>query len=100
MEGTEVLTGKLMEVAKNVEDLNGRYIQAVSKLYQIGDEIDAMWDGEASDKFRATLGDDRVRFEAMSKLLMDYVTALNEDAAIYNKAESDVLDVLSTNKIR
>lgn len=100
MAGTEVLTGKMMDVAKSVEDIAGRYRTSVNKLYQIGGEIDQMWEGEASDKFVATLGNDRPRFDALAKMLDDYVATLRNDAAIYGKAESDALNILNTNKIR
>ena len=100
MAGTEVLTGRMMEVAKNVEDIIGRYNTSVNKMYQIGGEIDAMWDGAAGDKFMATLGNDRERFNALTKMLTAYVETLRQDAGIYAKAENDVLDVLNTNKIR
>ena len=100
MAGTEVITARMTEVAKNVEDIVGRYNASVSKMYQIGGEIDAMWDGEAGDKFSATLGSDRERFNALTKMLTAYVDTLRQDAAIYVKAESDVLGVLNTNTLR
>lgn len=100
MAGTEVLTGRMMEVAKNVEDIIGRYNQSVNKMYQIGGEIDGMWDGEAGNKFMATLGNDRDRFNALTKMLNAYVETLRQDVSIYAKAESDALNILNTNKIR
>jgi WXG100 family type VII secretion target len=100
MAGTDVLTGRMTEVAKNIEDIVGRYNQSVNKLYQIGGEIDSMWDGEASNKFMSIVGNDRDRFNAMAKMLTSYVEVLRTDASIYAKAESDSLDVLNTNKIR
>jgi WXG100 family type VII secretion target len=100
MAGTEVTTGRLTEVAKNLEDVIAKYTQSVGKMYDIGGEIDAMWDGDASDKFKATFDSDRPRFEALTEMLRKYVETLNADAAEYNKAESDVLNVLSQNKIR
>jgi len=100
MAGTEVLTGRMTEVARNLENIIGRYNSSVEKMYQIGVEIDAMWDGEASQKFTSTLGRDRERFNALTKMLTAYVETLRQDAAIYAKAESDALDILNTNKIR
>lgn len=97
---TEVLTGRLLEVARNLEDIIGRYNTSVNKMYQIGGELDAMWDGPASDKFMATLGNDRERFNALTKMLTAYVETLRQEAYIYAKAESDALDVVNTNKIR
>ncbi|MDO4799297.1 MAG: WXG100 family type VII secretion target [Bacillota bacterium] len=100
MAGTEVITGRLLDVAKSVEELIQRYNSSVEKMYQIGGEVDAMWDGEASQKFMATLGKDRERFNALTKMLTAYAETLRQDASIYAKAESDVLNVLNTNKMR
>jgi len=100
MAGTDVLTGQMMLIAANVEEIIARYNASIEKLYQIGSEIDAMWDGEASDKFKSILGSDRERFQAMTNLLVAYVETLRHTVSIYVKAESDVKDVLITNTIR
>jgi WXG100 family type VII secretion target len=100
MAGTEVSTGRLLKVAEEVEKITSNYKASVNKMYEIGDEIDLMWDGDASRKFKATLGNDRQRFDALTKMLTAYVETLRQEAAIYAKAESDVADALSTNKIR
>ena len=96
MAGTEVLTGSLMDTAASVEELIGRYRQSINKFYAIGQELDSMWDGVASSKFAARMGNDRERFDAMAKLLESYVSVLRHNAGIYVKAEGDVLNVLNT----
>ena len=100
MAGTEVITGRMLEVAKNVEELISRYNTSVNRVYQIGGEVDAMWDGEASRKFQVILGNDRERFNAMTRLLTEYVQVLRQDANIYARTEGNVIDILNTNKIR
>jgi len=97
MAGTEVLTGSLMDVAASVEELIGRYRHSVNKFYSVGQELDAMWDGQASSKFAAQMGSDRERFDAMAKLLESYISVLRHNASVYLKAEGDVLNVLNTN---
>jgi len=97
MSGTEVLTGSLMEVAADVEELVARYRQSVNKIYVIGQELDPMWDGQANRTFNYQMGSDRDRFDAMAKLLESYIAVLRHNASLYVKAESDVLDVLNTN---
>ena len=97
---TEVTTGKLNQVATNLEDLIIRYNASVDKFYNCGAEIDTMWDGEASQKFMHTLTNDRERFNALTAILRRYVEVLNQDANIYAKAEADVLTTLNTNTIR
>lgn len=100
MNGTEVLTARLLEVAQRVEENTQRYNAAVDKVYQIGMEIDAMWDGEASQKFMYILGNDRPRFDVLTKILNVYINTLRQDVGIYEKAEYDVLNVVSSNKFR
>ena len=100
MAGTEVLTGSLMGIAADLEDLIGRYRQSINRVYTIGQELDSMWDGNASSKFAAQMGSDRESFDALAKLLELYVSVLRQNANIYRKAESDVLAVLTMNKGR
>ena len=100
MAGTEVITGRMLDVAKDVEEIIVRYRASVDKVYQIGDEIDAMWDGEASQKFKQILGNDRERFNAMAKLLTEYTGVLREDAKIYAETEGKAVDILNANKVR
>jgi len=97
---TEVTTSKLTQVAGSLNDLIVQYNSAVDVFYGLGAEIDAMWDGDANRKFMTTLATDRERFDALKNMLQRYVEVLNQDAAIYAKAESDVLNVLNTNTIR
>jgi WXG100 family type VII secretion target len=100
MAGTEVTTGRLTQAANRLTDFIGQYNAAVDKFYNCGAEIDTMWDGEASQKFMATLTNDRERFNALTKILQRYVEVLSQDANTYAKAEADVLNTLNTNKIR
>ncbi|MDR1605190.1 MAG: WXG100 family type VII secretion target [Gracilibacteraceae bacterium] len=97
---TEVTTGKLIQAANRLSDFIAQYNGAVDKFYNNGAEIDTMWDGEASQKFMATLTGDRDRFNALTRILQRYVEVLNQDANTYAKAEEDVRNVLATNKVR
>lgn len=100
MGGTELTTGKMNTVANNLDSAIKRYNQCVSRIYEIGTEIDAMWDGEASNKFSSILGSDKERFNALTTLLKRYTEVLCQDISIYIKAEQDALQILNTNKIR
>jgi WXG100 family type VII secretion target len=100
MATTEVLTSKLTEVAKNVNDLVQKYNKSILRVYEIGSELDTMWDGEANQKFNAMFANDRERFNAMSSLLTRYTETLNQAASIYAKAESDAIQTIATNKVR
>jgi uncharacterized protein YukE len=97
---TEVLTNALNEVATSVEELTSRYRQTVIRMYNIGSDIDSMWDGEANRRFMAQLGSDRERFDAMATLMDNYVLTLRNSASTYVRTEGEVLNVLNTNTIR
>ncbi len=101
MAGTSISsTGKMTQVAKNVEEIIGRYNQSITRLYDIGQELDNMWDGEASNTFKSRLAADRDRFMALSKMLTQYVATLNQDVQIYHKAEADAIETIKTRKTR
>lgn len=100
MATTEVMTAKLTEVAKTVNELIQKYNKSVVRVYEIGGELDAMWDGEANQKFNSQFANDREKFNAMANLLARYTETLNQAATIYAKAESDAIQTIATNKIR
>ena len=100
MAGTEVLTRQLMDAAAKVEDTLKVYDSSVNKMYLIGGEIDAMWDGNANDKFMATMKNDRAKFNALKEMVTRYIEVLRQNVDTYVKAEDNVVDVLITNKVR
>lgn len=100
MATTNVSTGSLQNVAKNVAEQVVKYNKSVERIYEIGSELDAMWDGDANKKFMSVIGNDRERFAAMSKLLTQYVDALNQSAKIYAETENSVKEIMTTNKVR
>lgn len=90
----------MADAATKVEEIIGRYNASVNKLFENGNEIDAMWEGDANKKFASLLGNDRERFDAFTRMLLSFAEVLRRNAAIYSKAESDVLDLLNSNKAR
>lgn len=100
MATTTVSTGSLQNVAKNVAEQVVKYNKSVERIYEIGAELDAMWDGDANKKFISVIGSDRERFSAMSKLLSQYIDALNQSAKVYAETENSVKEIMTTNKVR
>jgi WXG100 family type VII secretion target len=96
--GTEATTGRMLEVAQKVEDIIGQYNSSVEKMYRIGDEVDAMWEGPSNQKFMAKLGNDRERFNALTKLLTAYVETLRQTVSTYIEAENRALEAIGANK--
>ncbi len=98
--GTRVTTQKMRQVADQVETYARDFVQRVNDLYNVGQQLDSMWDGDASQRFMTQLGTDRERFEAMNRVLLQYVEALRSNAASYDNAEARAMETLNTNSIR
>lgn len=96
--GTELTTSKMREVANNLGEQIKAYGNAVTRLYEIGEEIDTMWEGEASQKFKANLGNDRERFNALTKMVNSYIDVLNQDIQTYTQAEAEALQIIMSNR--
>ena len=100
MAGTEVLTGKMLDVANRLEEIGREYKNSVDKINTAGAELDQMWNGEAGNKFSAVIARDRDRFDALSKMLAEYADTLRREVEIYARAENDVRDVFNSRRIR
>jgi len=74
--------------ANDIEQMASEYTQQVAALFMVGQELDAMWDGDASDTFKTRLGQDQPRFEALNNVIKQYIDALRRNAESYDKNEA------------
>ena len=93
-------TQEMRAVASSVEQLAGDYTRQVQALYTAGNELDKMWDGDANSTFNSQLGQDQSKFEAMSRVIAQYVQTLRSNAEEYDKSEAEAVQTLSSNTIR
>lgn len=96
--GTELTTSRMREVVNNLSEQVKSYNNAIAKLYEIGEEIDSMWEGEASLKFKSNLGNDRERFNALTIMLNRYIETLNQDIQTYSQAEAEAVQIIASNR--
>ena len=94
-QGTETSIGKMTTVASNVEEVVSNYRASIERLYEIAARIDAMWVGDASQKFMTILGNDRAKFDALTIMLGEYISALRINANTYINAEDEVMQILN-----
>ena len=73
--------------AGEIEQMASDYTHQITALYAAGQELDAMWDGDASDTFKNRLGQDQPRFEALNTVVKQYIEALRSNAESYDKNE-------------
>lgn len=100
MAETRVTTAKLRESANQLSQYASMFQNQYQELFAYGKELDGTWDGDANDTFNAQMGSDQPKFDNMHKTVMDYVKALNETAALYDKAENDALNAISNRKVK
>ena len=93
-------TQEMRAVANEVEQLAADYAKQVQMLYEAGGELDKMWDGDANDAFNTQLGQDQPRFEAMNKVIGQYVQALRDSAEVYDASEAEAVQTLKTKTVR
>jgi len=97
---SKVNTQGMRGAANDIEQMVFDYVQQVTALYTTGQELDAMWDGDANSKFNAQLGQDQPRFDALNRVVRDYVQALRDNAEAYDRAEAEAVQTLQTKTVR
>jgi len=96
----KVNTQGMRAAANDIEQMASEYTQQVTMLYSVGQELDGMWDGDASDTFKAQLGQDQPRFEALNTVVRQYTEALRNNAESYDRAEDEAVRTLKSNTVR
>ena len=96
----KVNTQGMRTAAGDIEQMASEYTQQVTMLYSVGQELDGMWDGDASDTFKAQLGQDQPRFEALNTVVRQYVEALRSHADTYDRNEQEAVNTLKTKSVR
>jgi len=93
-------TQGMRKAAGDIEQMAGEYVNQVTALYSVGQELDGMWDGDASDTFKTQLGQDQPRFEALNNMVKQYVEVLRSNADLYDKNEREAQEILRTKSVR
>ncbi len=89
-----VTPDQMITLANGVEDKISEWNQAVSKIYQLKADMDAMWDGTANDAFNARFEEDRPKFDQLASIMAEYATAIKTAAQNYMNTESEVTSIV------
>ncbi|MCL2287256.1 MAG: WXG100 family type VII secretion target [Firmicutes bacterium] len=82
--------------ARNVQNYADQWWTAVTNIKQYVEELNAMWDGKASEGFRATFAQDAAYFVKLSELLTEYYTAINTAAIYYAEGEKEIYSIVTS----
>ena len=82
-------------IATNIEEKIQEWQDAVQKIYQLAEEMDAMWDGTANDSFNTLFSEDSVKFNNLTTLMQEYATAIRTAANNYIEGEEEVKGIVT-----
>ena len=90
------VTPELMRgTAQSVQAKTDEWRVAVTKIYQLVQEMDAMWDGLGNDSFNMVFNGDRPNFDNLNALMIEYYNAIMRAAQAYDAGEQEVKNIVT-----
>ena len=90
------VTPELMRTtANNVQARSNEWRAAVTKIYALAQEMNAMWDGLGNDSFNIVFNGDRPNFDNLSALMTEYYNAIARAAQVYDTGENEVRNIVT-----
>ncbi len=98
MAAIQVTPELMRSTAKNVDSKIVEWNAAVSKIYNLANQMDAMWDGLGNDSFNIVLNNDRPKFDSLNIVMSDYSKAIVTAANLYDSGEQEVKNIVTRKK--
>lgn len=95
MAAIQVTPELMRSTAKNVDSKIVEWNAAVSKIYNLASQMDAMWDGLGNDSFNVVFNNDRPKFDSLNILMSDYSKAIVTAANLYDTGEQEVKNIVT-----
>ena len=94
MAQTKVTPETMNTLATGIEGKIDDWSTAVTTIYQLIAEMDAMWDGDANDAFNQRMQDNRQKFNRLAQVMSEYVQAIKKAASNYASGEAVVSQIV------
>ena len=94
MAQTKVTPETMNTLATGIEGKMDDWSTAVTTIYQLIAEMDAMWDGDANDAFNQRMQDNRQKFNRLAQVMSEYVQAIKKAASNYASGEAEVSQIV------
>lgn len=91
----EVETNTLRQSAGEAEQGLSDMREKLRALTQSMTELDAMWDGPASETFRARFTEDCAVFQELCEALQDFINGVRDAAGEYDLCEDKVMEAVN-----
>jgi len=92
---TTVTVEVLRSKANNLDQFISSYTGSVTALYQLTEELNAMWEGGASQAFQTNFNRQKIEFENGGKTLRDYTQALRDAADEYVRIDNEAINIIN-----
>ena len=84
----QVTTAELKAAIADLQEKNSTFLTKVSELEQAQQALKAQWQGDANTAFNAAFEIDKVKWMNFSKLITQYIQALQTIMHTYEQAEA------------
>ena len=84
----QVTTAELKTAIADLQEKNSTFLTKVSELEQAQQTLKAQWQGDANTAFNTAFENDKAQWMNFSKLITQYIQALQTIMETYEKAEA------------
>ena len=83
----QVSLPKMRADADEIQNQAQAFNNQKSEMFQFGRELDAMWEGDASQKFAQRLHADEPAFDELYQVIMEFCTVVRDSANDFENTE-------------
>lgn len=95
MAAIQVTPELMRDTSKQVDSKIVEWNAAISKIYNLANQMDVMWDGLGNDSFNVVFQNDRPKFDNLNVLMTDYSRAIITAANLYDSGEQEVKNIVT-----
>ena len=95
MASMEITPSMMNQIAMDIRTKIDEWRSNVKQIYQLQAELDAMWEGNASDEFSRQFQEDQPKFENLARMMDEYQQAIISIADNYVQGDSEAKAYIS-----
>ena len=93
-------TKKMRDDSNDIRSQADQYNALQKSVFESGRKLDAMWEGDASDRFTARMASDQPKFDELYTVIRSYCQAIDESADDYDQTEAKLQQKMGENTVR
>ena len=93
-------TTQMRADSQEIRDLATQYNTLQKNVFDSGRKLDAMWEGDANERFTQRMAADEPRFDELFAVINSYCQAADDSAGDYDRTEAKVQEHMGQNQVR